>query len=36
LLGLTVKELPPTDPLIPDPEAADIDDPETLRDKGIL
>ena len=35
--GLTVKELPPTDPLLePDPEAGDTDNAQSLRDKGIL
>ena len=35
--GLTVKELPPTDPLIEsDPEAGDTDSAQSLRDKGIL
>jgi len=35
--GLTVKEVPPTDPLIePDPEAGDTESTQQLRDKGIL
>ena len=34
--GLTVRDTEATDPLIADPEAADTDTPEQLRDKGIL
>jgi len=34
--GLTVRDTEPTDPLTPDPEAADTETPDQLRDKGIL
>jgi|TARA_R100001530_G_scaffold40829_2_gene31365 hypothetical protein len=34
--GLTVRDTEATDPLIADPEAADTETPDQLRDKGIL
>ena len=34
--GLTIKDEPVTSPLEPDPEAADIDTAQSLREKGLM